>query len=189
MTFGADKPRVPVMTTNKSIPDSARYESAGADGFTRLLPPLPLFVLQPLLGHIVTTITRRHPELFARLGGACKKRFKIDPGNMPFFLLLQPDPNRPRLSAHQNGSDVAHDVRISGSFLTLLRMIDNQSDSDALFFSRDLTVTGDTEAIVALRNALDDMDTTLADDVAACFGPFSRPVRALFDFASKRTAQ
>jgi predicted lipid carrier protein YhbT len=64
-------------------------------------------------------------------------------------------------------------------------MIDGQSDSDALFFNRDLSVTGDTEAVVALRNALDNMDATLADDVAACFGPLSRPVRAVIDLTLK----
>lgn len=174
------------MVSNKSSPDDPRNDNARANGLIRLLPPLPLFALQPLLGHIVTTIARRHPELFARLGDNCKKRFLIDPNNLPVFLLLQPDPDRPQLRVHKRGQEIAHDVYICGSFMTLLRMIDGQTDSDALFFNRDLTVTGDTEAIVALRNALDNMDTTLADDVAACFGPLSRPVRGLFDIAFRR---
>jgi len=143
-------------------------------------------MLQPLLGHIVTTIAGAHPELFDRLGDSCKKRFLIDPNTLPFFLLLQPDPDRPQLKAHRRGETIAHDVHISGTFLTLLRMIDGQTDSDALFFNRELTVTGDTEAIVALRNAIDNMDATLADDVAACFGPLARPVRGLFDMAFRR---
>ncbi len=62
-------------------------------------------------------------------------------------------------------------------------MIDGQTDSDALFFNRKLSVTGDTEAIVALRNALNDMDATLADDVAVACSPLARPVRALFNLA------
>jgi len=122
--------------------------------------------------------------LFARLGDSCKKRFLINPRNMPFFLLLQPDPDSPQLHAYNRGRHVEHDVCLSATFQVLLRMIDSQTDSDALFFNRDLIITGDTEAIVALRNALDDMDATLADDVADCFGPLSRPVRSLFDLAS-----
>lgn len=173
------------MITNRSLPGNQRLDDAGAQGFTRLLPPFPLFALQPLLGHIVTTIARRHPELIARLGDNCKKRFLIDPRNLPFFLLLQPDPDRPRLKAHSRSEDVEHDVHISGTLATLLRMIDGQSDSDALFFNRDLAITGDTEAVVALRNALDNMDATLTDDVAACFGPLSRPVRAVIDLTLK----
>jgi predicted lipid carrier protein YhbT len=173
------------MITNKPAPGAPRLDDTGAPGITRLLPPLPLFALQPLLGHIVRTVARRHPELIARLGDNCKKRFLIDPYNLPFFLLLQPDPDSPRLKAHARGQDVEHDVRISGTLATLLRMIDGQTDSDALFFNRELSVTGDTEAVVALRNALDNLDATLADDVASCFGPLSRPVRAVIDLTLK----
>jgi predicted lipid carrier protein YhbT len=173
------------MISNKPLPEKQRLDSVRPEGISRLLPPVPLFALQPLLGHIVTTIAKRHPELIARLGDNCKKRFLIDPWNLPFFLLLQPDPDRPRLKAYNRSQDVGHDVHISGTLLTLLRMIDGQSDSDALFFNRDLSITGDTEAVVALRNALDNMDATLADDVAACFGPLSLAVRAVIDLTFK----
>ena len=157
----------------------------GPAAFVSRLPPPPLSPVQPLLAHIVSAVARRHPDLFDRLGDAGRKRFLIDPTNLPVVLLLEPDRDRPRLRAHRRDNAVGHDVRIAGSFLTLLRMIDSQTDSDALFFSRDLSVTGDTEAMVALRNALDDMDTTLADDVAAAFGPLSRPLRRLIDLATR----
>ena len=173
------------MTTNRLLPNTSLDSDIGPGGSARWLPPVPLFALQPMLQHIVTTVAERHPELFARLGDSSRKRFLIDPRSLPFFLLLQPNAERPRLRAFQRDQDIEHDVHISGTFLTLLRMIDGQTDSDALFFNRELTVTGDTEAIVALRNALDDMDVTLADDVAAAFGPLSRPVRALFDMINK----
>ncbi len=176
---------LPAMMTNEPLAGARRRDEGAVRGLSRLLPPVPLFALQPLLGHIVRTVARRHPELIARLGDNCKKRFLIDPNNLPFFLLLQPDPGRPRLTAHNRGQEVGHDVRISATLVTLLRMIDGQSDSDALFFNRDLAITGDTEAVVALRNALDNMDATLADDVAACFGPLSRPVRAVIDLTLK----
>lgn len=173
------------MITNKPVSGNQRLDNARTQGFSRFLPPVPLFALQPLLGHIVTTIAKRHPELIARLGDNCKKSFLIDPNNLPFFLLLQPDPDRPQLKAYNRSQDIEHDVHISGRLLTLLQMIDGKSDSDALFFNRDLLVTGDTEAVVALRNALDNLDATLADDVAACFGPLSRPVRAVIDLTLK----
>ena len=176
---------LPSMITNKPLPSVRPLNNTGVHGIARLLPPLPLFALQPLLGHIVKSVALRHPELIARLGDNSKKRFLIDPNNLPFFLLLQPDPDRPRLKAYSRGQDIEHDVHISGTLATLLRMIDGQSDGDALFFNRDLTVTGDTEAVVALRNALDNLDATLANDVAACFGPLSRPVRAVIDLTLK----
>ena len=151
--------------------------------------PLPLFVLQPLLRHIVTTVARKHPDLFERLGDSQKKSFLIDPRGLPLVLLLQPDADAPRLQAFNRHRLPPCDVRISGSFPTLLRMIDGQTDSDALFFSRALTISGDTEASVALRNALDDLDTTLAEDVVSCFGPLARPVRSVLDAISGRDAK
>lgn len=168
-----------------NTPISQKLNATPAKGFSRFLPPLPLFVIQPLLRRIVRNVANKHPELFARLGDSCHKSFLIDPHNVPFFLLLQPDPANPQLKAYNRGEDVHHDVYISGTFVTLLRMIDAQVDSDALFFSRELIVTGNSEAVVALRNALDDMDETLADDVAASFGPLQRPVRAIIDMANK----
>ena len=146
--------------------------------------PLPLFVLQPLLRRIVTTVARKHPELFERLGDSQKKTFLIDARGLPLVLVLRPDGSAPQLHARNRQDVPPGDVRICGSFPTLLRMIDGQTDSDALFFSRELSITGDTEASVALRNALDDLDTTLAEDVVACFGPFARPVRTVLDYIS-----
>lgn len=169
-------------------PGRQRLNEAREKGFSRLLPPLPLFALQPLFTHIVSTIARKHPELFERLEDSAKKDFLIDPTNLPFFLLLQPDPQNPRLKAYNRRDDVAHDVYISGTFATLLRMIDAQTDSDALFFNREINVTGDSEAMVALRNALDDMEGTLAEDVAACFGPFKAPVRSIMNSINNRDA-
>ena len=54
--------------------------------------------------------------------------------------------------------------------MTLLGMIDGRYDGDALFFTRDLIVEGDTEAVVCLRNAVDDVEGSVADDVATFFG-------------------
>ncbi len=173
------------MNTNARSQNESRLGGGKAQGIARFLPPLPLFPLQPLFGRIVKDVAKRHPELFARLGPSCSKRYLINPSNVPFFLLLQPDPENPQLRAYNRGVGVEHDVYISGTFVTLLKMIDSQVDSDALFFNRDLTITGDAEAVVALRNALDDMDATLADDVAASFGPLKRPVRAIIDTTIK----
>lgn len=49
-------------------------------------------------------------------------------------------------------------------------MIDGEDDGDAMFFARDLVINGDTEAVVSLRNAIDDIDGSLATTVAGVFG-------------------
>ena len=133
--------------------------------------PLPLVCLQPLLSRVVRGVARRRPELFRRIGPHGHKRFLIDPVNMPFVLLLQPDSGHPRLTAVRRGQSVAHDARIAGRFLTLFDMVDGRLDGDALFFTRELIVEGDTEATVCLRNALDDLEGSIADDIAALYGP------------------
>jgi len=135
-----------------------------------LLAPLPLFPLQPALKRIINTIVRKKPELFHRIGIHKNKRFLIDPLNMPFVLLLRPDPDQPLLRAYRRTDFIQFDARIAGTFLTLLDMIDGRLDGDALFFSRDLIVEGNTEAVVCLRNALDDMDGSIADDVVSVYG-------------------
>ena len=49
-------------------------------------------------------------------------------------------------------------------------MVDGQLDGDALFFTRELVVEGDTEAVVCLRNAIDDTEGSIAEDTANLFG-------------------
>jgi len=149
-----------------------------APPWPRFLPPPPLLPLQLLLARAVRHILRRRPGLFHRLGAHCHTRFLIDPLNLPLALLLIPDPERPVLRAVRRTTPVPHDARIAGSALTLLDMIDGRLDGDALFFTRDLQVTGDTEAVVRLRNTLDDLDGSVADDAASMVGAPGRVILA-----------
>ena len=136
--------------------------------------PLPLFFLQPILRYIVTHIGADNPDMFGRLGPHKNAIFLIDPTNMPFTLLLRPDPDNLSLKACSRKNTPPHDGSISGKFLDLLRLIDGDLDGDALFFSRELSVAGNTEAVVCLRNALDDVDGSIAENVAEVFGPAGR---------------
>jgi predicted lipid carrier protein YhbT len=142
-----------------------------------LLAPVPLALLQPVLSRIATHVAQSRPELFNRLGAHAGKRFLIDPIDLPFVLVLTPEPDLPRMTAHRRHENPAHDACIAGTFFNLMDMIDGSLDGDALFFSRDLRVSGDTEAVVALRNALDDFEGSALDSVAGSFGPLSGPAR------------
>jgi predicted lipid carrier protein YhbT len=134
-----------------------------------LIRPLPLVGIQFLLTRIINSIALNNPRIFARLGDHSKKRFLIEPVDMPFVLLLQPDSHHPQLHVRRHVPTV-WDARISGSFMNLLRLVEAQIDGDALFFSRDLVVEGDTEAVVCLRNALDDLESNIIDEAARAFG-------------------
>lgn len=140
-----------------------------------LLAALPLALLQPILSRIAAHVARNRPELFARLGPHAGKRFLIDPVDLPLVLVLRPDAARPTLKAYRRPDAPRHDAAVAGSFLNLMQMIDGSLDGDALFFSRDLHVSGDTEAVVALRNALDDVEGSALDSVIASLGPLSHP--------------
>ena len=138
------------------------------------LPPMPLFLLQPVLRRIVQRVAGTNPDMFGRLGPHVQANFVIDPVSLPFVLFLHPDPENLILKACPRHNIPEHDARISGGFTDLLMLVDGDMDGDALFFSRDLTVSGNTEAVVCLRNAIDDVDGSIAENVADMFGAAGR---------------
>ena len=128
---------------------------------------------------LVRTLTRRHPSLFARLGEQAEKTFLIDPTDLPFAFRLAPHPSTGRASRRCGARTSGHwDARIGGPLAALLGLVHGVYDGDALFFSRDLVIEGDTEAVLALRNAIDNEEIDLAAEAA-------RAVRAAG--ASRRT--
>lgn len=133
-----------------------------------------ILLVQPLLGRIVRNMAREMPDLFARLGPHRHSRFLIDTRDLPFLMLLRPDPEKPVLIAVSRRTEPPCDARITGRFRDLLGLIDGRRDGDALFFSRDLDITGNLEAVACLRNALDDVEGSVADRVATSLGPASR---------------
>ena len=166
------------MTSGTDLHPNPLAPASGAEALVRMVP-VPLLPLQPVLARIVKRIARQRPEVFARIGPHTGKCFVVDPVNMPFVLVLHPDPANPRLRAARRHEAVQWDARISGRFLTLLAIADGRLDGDALFFTRELVVEGDTEAAVCLRNALDDLDGSIADDIAEMFGPPGRAMVGL----------
>jgi O2-independent ubiquinone biosynthesis accessory factor UbiT len=152
----------------------------------RALPPPPLFLVQPLLSRVAQRVVTQYPAMLDRLGPHRMTRFLIDPTNLPFALLLQLDPARPVFEAVHRTDLPAHDARIAATILNLLRLVDQGQDGDAMFFSRDLDISGNTEAVVSLRNAIDDVDGSIVDTVADMFGP---PGRAALAVVRKFTNQ
>lgn len=133
---------------------------------------------QPLLSRVVRRIANRHPSLFARLGPHQTTDFLIDPLELPFALHLRPDPQALVFRAVPRDAAPRAGAVIRGRFLLLLELLDSEEDGDAAFFSRDLDVSGDTEAVVRLRNALDDIDGSIAEETAGMFGPPGRAILA-----------
>ncbi|SDT57006.1 Predicted lipid carrier protein YhbT, contains SCP2 domain [Bradyrhizobium canariense] len=138
----------------------------------RSMQPLPLAPLQLPLALILRSVVARHSNIFERLGPHACKRFGIEPTDLPFAFVLEPHPRRPTMTAVRSLPDDIP-IRIAGPMIGLLGLVDGAYDGDALFFSRDLVIEGDVEAVLALRNALDDADVDLVADAAALFGPLA----------------
>ena len=145
----------------------------------KLLAPLPLFPLQFILTRMVKGIAKRRPEFFARLGPHIYSSYAIDVTELPFVLLLKPNPQKPEMTTHRRSEKIASDASIAGPFMDLFKVLDGRGDSDAMFFSGNLKVSGNTEAAVCLRYALDDLDGSVIEDLLHMGGPVLMPAHLL----------
>jgi O2-independent ubiquinone biosynthesis accessory factor UbiT len=147
--------------------------------------PLPPIALQPGLNLALRTVLRRHPNLFERLSGFGAPSFLIDPVDLPFVFRLEADAEHPSLRAlrRRRADEMETTAIIRGPLLKLIDLLEGRIDGDSLFFSRDLVFEGETEAVVALRNAIDDAEIDLIGDLLAPLGPLSGPARVAVDTA------
>lgn len=145
------------------------------------LRPLPPAALQPALDFAMRAIHRRHPGLFDRLGGVGDPTYLIVPTDLPFVFLLKPDALVPSLRVFPDAEGLEADATIRGPLRTLTQLLEGKIDGDAMFFSRDLVIEGDTSAVVALRNAVDGAEIDVVEDVMAFLGPLGIPARLVAD--------
>jgi predicted lipid carrier protein YhbT len=147
--------------------------------------PLPLPPLNHILGAVTRRMAQAHPVMLRRLGDHADRQFLIDPTDLPWVLLL--NPKAVAMTAHRRAGSPQYDARISGPLSAFLAMMHGAEDGDALFFSRDLAVEGDTAAVLALRNAMDDAELDLTEELAALSGPFAQPLRRVLARAERAT--
>lgn len=143
------------------------------------LRPIPPAVLQPLLDAAMARVIGRHSELFERLSDYGAPTYIIDPVDLPLVFVLTTDSAKPRVIAMRNGDDIEPAATIRGGALALVELLEGRTDGDTLFFSRALVIDGDTEAVVALRNALDGAEIDLLHDITSAFGPLATILRRM----------
>lgn len=147
------------------------------------LRPLPPGLLRPFLNAALATIRRRHPDVFRRLDMAEGTELLIDPIDLPFSFVLRRDAGSLKLTPVRDTDDVGRPTAsIHGPLLVLVDLLEGRLDGDAVFFSRDLVIEGDTEEVVRLRNALDSGEINVKEDLLAVIGPLGRPARRVLDF-------
>lgn len=135
------------------------------------LPPLARLLLRPAaglpLGPLLTlslrSFARRRPELFERLGAYRSARYLIDPTDLPFAFSIVPDGASATVRVVSEDGSPAADVVVRGPIMMLLGLLDGTFDADALFFHRTISINGRTEAVVALRNAIENAELRPSD--------------------------
>lgn len=152
--------------TNPALPHLPRV-------FALAARPLPLAPLTLMLTALARQLMRRHPGLQRRLGEHAHRRFLLDLTDLPFLLLLEPGSATPRVTAFSRRRAPAHETRIAGLTAVFLGMMHGSLDGDALFFSRDLVIEGDTAAGLALRNAIDDAELDLTAELSVMVKPLA----------------
>ncbi|HLV82727.1 MAG TPA: SCP2 sterol-binding domain-containing protein [Devosia sp.] len=131
--------------------------------------PLPL--VQRVTAMIFNQVLKQHPNLFDRLGSYASKSFRFTPVDLDLSFRIVPSERS--ISVTRADHPMRADATVTGPMLTLLALLEGHIDGDAIFFARGLTVIGDMEALLALRNALDDNGLDLAEDIGRAAGPFS----------------
>ena len=141
----------------------------------------PPFVLARMVGALLRGMERAHPKLFQNLSRLKGAVIHVDPTDLPHrFELRYGGDEKPTVRVLEKSGQGAADASIKGNLDILLNLLEGRIDGDALFFTRGLVITGDTAAIVGLRNTLDREEIDLFSDITGMFGPFAKPVgRAL----------
>ncbi|MGC9952754.1 MAG: SCP2 sterol-binding domain-containing protein [Rhizomicrobium sp.] len=145
---------------------------------------LPLLPLELVARRLLANAMAARPNFASRLGEHAGQTFAIDPVDCPFVFLITPLEGRASLRLVRNLSAAAYDARIAAPLVVLLGMIDGIYDGDALFFSRDLVIEGDTGAVLALRNAIEnaELDPSLVLGLPDSIrGPFNRATDMALD--------
>ena len=129
----------------------------------RLLPAAGGLPLGPVLTLSLRSFARRRPEIFERLGAYCSARYLIDPTDLPFAFVVTPDGVSASVQITGGSGTENCDVVVRGPIMALHGILDGTFDGDELFFHRTISITGRTEAIVALRNAIEDAELRPSD--------------------------
>jgi predicted lipid carrier protein YhbT len=141
------------------------------------LRPVRPQLLQPVFDAMLRVVRGRHPDILERMADYAEKPVAIDPTDLPFVIVLDPNPERPSLTVVRELGETEVAATIHGPLEMLIALAEGKVDGDALFFSRRLVIEGDTEVVVALRNAIDGAGIDLIDDISQALGPLGGAFR------------
>lgn len=127
-------------------------------GLGRVMALLPLPPLELILQRLADNVVAVRPDILARLESYAHGAFAIDPIDCPFVILITVRRSSLSLRVLPTLDHEPYAARIVAPLVVLLGLLEGAYDGDALFFSRDLVIDGDTEAVLSLRNALENAE-------------------------------
>ncbi len=173
----------------------SRHQSVASETTTSAemtLPPVVPRILQPMPAPVAELAGRlafarvlaRHPKLLDRLGEYGAKTFCFAPSDLPFEFAVTP--RSAKVRAARRGRILRYDAKISGPVVLLLALAEGRLDGDAEFFGRQIAIDGDMEAVLALRNAVENDVVDFARDLAPAHGPLRTPVERVLGHVRSR---
>jgi predicted lipid carrier protein YhbT len=168
-----------IQRTPRALPPGA-HDLAVSLALATLPPPL----IAGALHRLARALPRRHPKLAERLAELKGKRLLIVPDELPYAFLLDFPGGRLAIGLVDAEPAPPTDAQMRGPLRLFYDLVRGGRDGDALFFSRELAVTGEVAAAVMLRNAMDGAGVDLfADflDLPSPLGPLVRDAAALAD--------
>ncbi|MBX5453987.1 MAG: SCP2 sterol-binding domain-containing protein [Acidobacteriia bacterium] len=133
---------------------------------------LPAPILERGIGLLLAVLARKHPRLFRTLAAHPPCAIGIEPIDLPHRFVLRYGGGFPSLIP-TGTLDQPLNARVKGKLESLVGLLEGRLDSDTLFFSREIVITGDTETVLSLRNALERDSVDLFATAMALFGPAS----------------
>jgi len=143
-----------------------------------LATPLPLPLVQGMAQASLTHILREHPGLFDRLGTFAARPIAISPTDAPFDFTLVLARRSVRVT-RRGATPPAYATRICGPIVLLLALAEGRLDGDAEFFGRHISIEGDMETALALRNAAESIPLDFVRDLAPPWRWAQRPGQAV----------
>ena len=141
------------------------------------LASLPRPLIAGLLRRMTRALPRRYPKLATRLAELEGKRLLIAPVELSYAFLLDFPGGKLAIALLDPDAAPPTDAQMRGPLRLFYDLVRGGRDGDALFFSRELTVTGDMTAAVTLRNAMDGSGVDLFAEFLALPGPLGPLVR------------
>ncbi|MBF0123884.1 MAG: SCP2 sterol-binding domain-containing protein [Magnetococcales bacterium] len=152
-----------------------------------LLSPLrwlPQPVTAVSLAITLNLFFQRYPDLKERLGALSGKifRFEVEDLSQEFFMRVE---EHGEVRIHTYSDDEVH-VTMSGSSHAFLSLLFHRSDPDALFFSRALKMSGETDTGLHFKNILDNVEIDWEGELSLFLG---RPLAGLLTKTTERLQQ